>query len=205
MDSRFVIILGMAHSGTTILAKTLCQCPDVYPIVTGKESELYENQELQSRTRGDANYLKEIAARREEKWMLLKRPWAENDPAFFGREFQNARYVICLKNPEDIYHSWSKETALVNNYLQKSRTEQIWTYGRWLLHATAFQWYSNCKNTRILHYDLILNHASHVFSMLSEWLDLGFSFDVSEIQKDVDSKRKLIAESYIKESQCESA
>lgn len=180
-DDRFLIIMGMAHSGTTILAKTLAQCSEIVPYVSGEASVLFENEELVNRNVEDVQRLKDFANSSPAKWIMLKRPWSELAPDFFREHFPRARYLCCLKSPEDQYHSWRKTDSLVSDYMRESLTQQIFYYAKHLLHASSFQWFSGCDNFRMMHYDFLLHHKETAFAELAKWLGLDFKFDVSEI------------------------
>ena len=109
--ARPLIVLGMARSGTTIMARVLASHPDVELYTSGSESRLLECDELRREGRrldADGQRLRAIVDRCGKKYLLLKRPWAEEDPLFFRRFLPDGRYIIMLRPRAEQIAAWRR-------------------------------------------------------------------------------------------------
>lgn len=171
MTNRFIIVLGMAHSGTTIFTKVLSQCPKIQLIVNGTEAPLLENDYLYKR---DPRVLRLLAI--PDKFLLLKRPWMEEFSDFFRRYLPNAHYYIMLKTFEAQSKSWSKPKSLVEAELRESKSVQRARYDKCLNLAQNFP-----LPKRIVHYDYLLTQPKQLFNEINDELGLNHNFNVEEI------------------------
>ena len=175
-NERLIVVLGMAHSGTTSLTYILQQHPETVCCVNGNESRLFENDWLLSEQATPIQaLLKKISKR-----IILKRPWVCVDHAdFLVREMPNAKFVYCYRSFEEMSKSWSKSNSFIYPALRKDLTLQKETYIKCLDRAETF------KNRipffkKIFHPDFVANPK--VTNDLVEWLDLTpFNFNFKEI------------------------
>lgn len=191
-NHRIIIIFGMAHSGTTIFAKTLAQCPQIHPFINGSEAWIFENNQLGSRTDEDASFIQDALLRLpKDHFIMLKRPWAEIDPVFFKKHMPNASFYCFLKSFLDIKNSWSKPTSFVPKPLKIDPTEQSNQYWLHLRAATNFPVILDTKRYQIIEYGYFVSHPENVFKHVCEDLKIKYQFDISEISPLGDVKTAL--------------
>lgn len=177
---RLIIVLGMAHSGTTIITQTLAQHPDVVLGANGGESWLLENDWLPNEdSAAIAKMLDDNPGRR----LLLKRPWNECHHAeWMACEIPFAMFIYCQRECSEIRKSWSKPTSQVDPLL-RDPTQQRRIYDESLQASRDFE---NAVPDffRISHEALLADPAGEI-ARLAGWLGLDsqadFTFDTSAI------------------------
>lgn len=187
-NERLIIILGMAHSGTTILTYVLQQHPDVMCCADGQEAWIMENTWIPSE---QSKPIQEQLDRTNKR-ILLKRPWASTHGGWLKREMPNAKFICCYRNFVDISASWSKPTSFVADSLRNGGKDyQLSFYNEYWRHAINF---SNGVPffRRHYHLDFIANPAK-IMSDICSWLGLRpFIFDVSQVSATKDIKELLL-------------
>jgi hypothetical protein len=188
MNERCIIVLGMAHSATTTFTHILGQHPLIELLVP--HDELLENTFLARRKPEDAQYVKDFCECRPEKFILMKRPQAEVDPAFFAEYFRDAHFYLLQRNRADVIASWSKATSNVGDD-QRKDPERFYD---WLSRAAA-DFPKLAKATRVRridHTDLqTTEKARAIFEQVGEDLRHPYAFDLSEIgQGNIKSKTR---------------
>lgn len=176
-NDRLIVVLGMAHSGTTSLTFVLRQHPETICCVSGRESKLLENDWLLAE---QAEPIQRLLGRYRKR-IILKRPWVEVDHAdFLVREMPTAKFVYCYRDFKDISKSWSKPNSLVDPALRLNLTFQEETYKKCIERSEAL------KNRvpffkKVYHPDFV-SDPKKIMDELSEWLGLfPFVFDTKEI------------------------
>jgi hypothetical protein len=183
-NKRFIIVMGMAHSGTTIFAKTLALCPSFVLCTHGRQSWLLEHDAILSRRTAQVAAL---LKRHTKKRVLLKKPWCEKNGQWFYEQMPNAYYFCLLKSKEDSMKSWSKPGSYVNTEFRKNPELQSRQYDDFAKFATEFP----CKNCMVIKYGRLVKHAPKVFQEAAEFLGVDFKFDTSEIGVNKNVKRSL--------------
>jgi Sulfotransferase family len=184
-NDRLIIVLGMAHSGTTILTYTLQQHPDVVCGTSGPEAWLFENDWLMSE---QTALIQEILDNNLNKKVLLKRPWVCVDHRdYLVREMPNAKFIYCYRDFFDISMSWSKPTSFVGANLRSDSEFQRKTYDETLkageILASKVPFF-----IKIYHKDFV-NHPSRIMRMITEWVGLShFNFDLRFVSYNKDIK-----------------
>jgi hypothetical protein len=178
-DERLIIVIGMAHSGTTILTFLLKQHPDVVCCRNGSENWIFENTWLPSE---QSQPIQHFLWKNPNRRILLKRPWnAVYHGDWMAREMPNARYLNCTRPFEEISKSWAKPTSFVNPELRDA-DEQVHrqVYDACLLAADLFS--KKVKHFRSMPHQDLLDRPQHVMAESTAWLGLQpFWFDVSKV------------------------
>jgi hypothetical protein len=120
-NERLIVVLGMAHSGTTILTYVLKQHPDVLSAVNGPEAWILENDWLRLE---QASPIQDVLCSFPNHRILLKRPWScvwHGD--WMAAEMPNARFLYCQREFGEIAQSWSKPTSFVDGTLRHAATQ----------------------------------------------------------------------------------
>jgi hypothetical protein len=114
-NDRLIIVLGMAHSGTTILAYVLKMHPDIECHINGPEAWLLENEWLKNK---DAEPIQEIL-NNSDKRILLKRPWMEVwNGQWMREEMPDAKFIYCHRDFDAVSVSWTKPTSQIGDDLR---------------------------------------------------------------------------------------
>lgn len=192
-DERLIIVLGMAHSGTTILTYVLNQHPGVSCCINGNEHAIMENDYLLVE---DTVSIQALLNNEPQNRILLKRPWTEVWHAeWLKREMPNARYVYCYRNFEDISTSWSKPGSMVSSDLRDSGLEhQREFYDYCWKQAVDF---SESVPYFYWHYHptFIMENPLKVVSILGNWLGLSrWYYDTSMVNKCINIKDIILRE-----------
>lgn len=178
-NDRLIIILGMAHSGTTILAHVLSQHPDVVLAANGQTAVLLENEWL---VNADPGPIQALLQKHSDKRVLLKRPWNEIRQAeWMAQVMPDARYIYCVREFHAIATSWKKPTSLVEKKLRDCNCRQMAGYFAWCrdkadrFAATVAHCCEHC-------HEAFLADPATIMEDTAAWLGLApFSFDVSQV------------------------
>jgi len=194
METGLVIICGMAHSGTTIVAHILRQHPDFNLITNGLEKNLLENNFLLC---NDIDKIKSLIT--QPYRTILKRPWVEaRHTDWLIKNLPNAYYLYCLKSKDKIFESWSAENSNVNKFIRKySKIEKNKLYDESLQSAMKLK--ENVKNFMIVENDELIINPHKVFRRINKFLNArDFTFDVSDVSATISIKSKLLSGDTIK-------
>ena len=178
-NERLIIVVGMAHSSTTIMTYLLKQHPDVYCHSIGTESWLFESDFL-SNVKSDS--IQNLLDNNLDKRVLLKKPWnTSHHGEWMQREMPDARYLYCLRPFEDITISWSKSDSFMPDELRYcGRDCQKMFYEICLSKDLAFG--ESVSNFRISHYSDFVSNPIHTMNSIGDWLGLSeFKWDVSDV------------------------
>ncbi len=187
ISMKFIIIVGMAHSGTTILTRTLSQHPSIICYRSGNEAWLYENDALAA---GVAAPIFEFAAKQSAPYLLMKRPWVDHRPNFLLANFPDAYYLYTQREKEEIFKSWAKPDSMVDQAARTDRNIQDGKYNDSLEM-------SRCLEARVPHFlrikhEELCYNPDGIFKQITELIGLSyFNFNFVEINKRVDIKRLL--------------
>ncbi len=123
-NERAIIVLGMAHSGTTILTYLLQQHPDVVCVADGSEAWLLENTWL---PHAKTETLQNSLNKHQNKRLILKRPWVERHQGdWLKTELPNAYYIYSQRPLQNIKESWQNpHTSKVKNELKFGTDEFV--------------------------------------------------------------------------------
>lgn len=184
-DNRLIIVLGMAHSGTTVLVHTLLQCPKIVCLQSGTESWVFENKYLLPQFadtfKKEDNPVSEFVAKHPNKFVVLKRPRQENRPDFFKTYMPNAHYFILLRSFDALVKSWSKENSSVSIGLRKASVQQKRLhYHKYLEAANTFASKTGSK-VQLIHHEEMCNNPSDTFAKIAAALGIKFTFDTSDV------------------------
>ena len=176
-NERLIIVLGMAHSGTTILTYILSSHPDVELHTGGPESWLLENDWLLQK---EAKPIEKIL-NSTNKRILLKRPWSEvGDADWFLEEMPNAKFVYCYRDFKDMAISWSKPTSFVAKELRNGGIElQKEFYYSYYNKANEFS--SKIPNFYWHYHPNFVNMPNVIIQRMTRWLGLrrwAFNTDI---------------------------
>lgn len=180
-DERLIIILGMAHSGTTILAYVLKQHPDILCCANGNESNILENDYLVSEDTESIQRLLDTYPQR----ILLKRPWSEVWHAGWLRsEMPNARYIYCYRGFREIAASWAKPGSMVSSDLRGSTLDHRQEYYNYCWDR-AEEFASSVSNFYWhFHPTFVHEHPSKGIIKVANWLELSpWKFDTTMVSK----------------------
>ena len=94
-NEKLIIICGMAHSGTTIVAHVIRQHPDFVLFNNGSMAFILENDFLLN-----ANAQKIESLTQKENRVILKRPWIENNHTdWLIENMPNSYYGLSRQTP----------------------------------------------------------------------------------------------------------
>lgn len=192
MDSgRLIIIGGVAHSGTTILAYVLRQHPSIRCIANGNEAWILENDYLPNE-RGDL--IEKELGRYPHKRLLMKRPWNfvwHSD--WMRTEISNAYFLYCSRDFEGISASWSKPTSLVDDRFRNGGVEvQKQHYDFCTERSESFG--KTMQNFMKIDHKEFVNNPKTMIQNINAWLGLpNFDYNVSQVSFEKNIKDILYA------------
>jgi hypothetical protein len=188
-NERLIIVLGMAHSGTTILTYILQKHPDVVCCTNGSEAWILENTWLPSE---QADPIQQLLDKFPTKRVMLKRPWNEVwHGEWMKREMPNAKFIYCYRNFADISASWCKSNSMIDDSLrnggvdhQKQFYEMCWQRGS--------EFGSTVSNFWQHYHQHFVENPKKVIAETAAWLGLSpYRFDVSLVSKHLNIKDVL--------------
>lgn len=187
MSDRLVIVLGMAHSGTTILTHLLRQHPSLHLCANGGNAWLLENDWLLAKDQCSI-----LNALKQHERVLLKRPWTEYRALDWLIEtFPNAWYIYCYKDCEDIIQSWSRTDTNCEADLRDAPMAEKRAFYEHCRRCAITLW-ENVAHFRVVHHPYLARHPADCMVELRNWLGLSaFIFDVSAVVSGVDIKKVL--------------
>ena len=122
-NEKIILICGMAHSGTTILAHLLRQNKCVFNYSSGVAGWVYETEIILNKNK---KTLENLLILNSDKKVLLKSPWVEfKRTKWMIENIPNAYYICCLKNFEDIKKSWQRKDSQVDQILMNESEEYL--------------------------------------------------------------------------------
>lgn len=187
-NSRLIIICGMAHTGTTIVADVLRQHPDNLIIKNGAMHWLLENDYLlEADTVGIESLLLV-----NKKRIILKRPWVEHlHTEWLISELPNAYYLYCKKNKEKTINSWSRSNSYVESELRNSTLKEKYDYYDDCCRS-ASKLQKNVERFHIVNNEEVIKNPISVFSGINNFLNQEkFDYDLSEISSSKSIKKKF--------------
>jgi hypothetical protein len=189
-NNRLIIVLGMAHSGTTIFTKTLLQCPNVICLRNGPQRWIFENTYIRKRK---TKPIEQFLCEHPHSLVVMKKPWAETHYEFFREKMPEAYFVCMLKSFKAIRRSWSKKTSFVSAGLRNgSEAAQKRHYDKYYNAAMNFPRETGAKRYFKLSYQKLLKNPNETFVKVNRFLDLNFKFDTSEIKPGGNVKKTLL-------------
>lgn len=178
-SERLIVIDGMAHSGTTVLAHVLQQHPGIILCRDGPKRWLLESDMLkQARTGEIASLLAKFPAHR----LLVKAPWTIHCHAdWVLGEIPEASYLYCLKPPEEMLASWARPTAYIESWLRDAVPEEKRRFLDESLRR-AEELGKKLPRFRAVNNADLLRDPAAVIATLVAWLDLPpHRFDLSPV------------------------
>lgn len=189
-NEKLIIICGMAHSGTTIVAHILRQHPDFTLFNNGSMSFILENDFLL-----DANTEKIASLIQKEKRIVLKRPWVENHRTdWLIENMPESYYIYCIKNKESIIKSWSAPGSYVNpKFRNSSYEEKSKSYDT--CYSSAMRLKEKVKNFMIVENEKLISSPRKMFNDINAFLNAkDFTYNLSDVSAANSIKTKLIDE-----------
>ncbi len=176
-NQNLVIICGMAHSGTTVIAHVLRQHPELTLFKNGSMSYILEN-----------DYLLEADERSIEKLLeggdrvILKRPWVEyHQTDWLIHNFPDAYYLYCIKEKERTIKSWSRPNSYVSDEFRSRSYEQLSEVFDHC-YEIAMRIKDNVNHFYTLDNEEVIKNPESIFPSLNQFLNLGeFEYDLSDI------------------------
>lgn len=186
-NDRLIIVLGMAHSGTTILTHILQKHPDVICGTDGAEAWILENIWLPLE---QAEPIQQLLHNFPTKRILLKRPWNEVwHGEWMKREMPNAKFIYCYRSFLEISESWCKPNSMVDAELrdgdhQKQFYEMCW--------ECAGKFGSSVTHYRQHYHPDFVENPEKVIAEMATWLGLSpWMFDVTSVGNHLNIKDVL--------------
>lgn len=177
-NERLIIVLGMAHSGTTIISYILRQHPNVAVATDGNESWILENTSL---PREDNSTIQRLLDTHPQKYVLMKRPWnCVYHTDWMSREMPNAKYIYCQKTFSEINKSWSKRFSFIEDKLKNSSVEEKCKFYNMCL-AKGTELSEKVSYFYKVHYSDFAQNAESIIKDIANWIGLkSFTFDMSK-------------------------
>lgn len=168
-NERLIIVVGMPHSGTTILTHTLRQHRGLICCTNGTEAWLLENTYLPLE---DTHAIQRLLDGSSKRRVLLKRPLNE---VFHGswmrQEMPNAKFIYCYRDFEEIQKSWSGPGSVLENEVKNGSVDyQRETYNTWLKSAEEFG--ASVPYFYKLHHPAFVSNPRKIIEELIVWLSL---------------------------------
>lgn len=191
-NDRLIIVLGMLHSGTTILTHLLRQHPSIVLGQDEPEDERAErNWSLENRwtALGEQAPIQCLLTEHPGKRVLLKQVWYPWwCPQFLLNNAPEARYLYICKEPGQASASWRKPTSLAGDALrlgdESSRSAYYDEY-----QQKADQFGESVAHFRRIRYADLLVSPQGTLQDAIVWAGLEpFEFDVSQVSVDIDIK-----------------
>lgn len=189
-SERLIVVLGMVHSGTTILTHILQQHPSV---TLGLEPGGNEpNWSLENRwtVLGESEPIQDLLKANDR--VLLKSIWYSWwSPDFLVSECQSAKF-LCINKPFGlIRESWTKATSLADDDLRIGGEDfQQKAYDA-ITNASVDFGKKVPAFKQVDYTDLLTNPEATILEV-SNWLGLPqFDFDLSQVSSDIDIKKVL--------------
>ena len=185
-DDRLIVILGMAHSGTTVFTHTLLQCPSIICFACGTESWVFENKYLlpqfASVFEQKDNPVSKFVGDHPNKFVILKRPWQEARPEFFKKHMPNAHYFLLIRSFDALVKSWAKpnSSVMVNLRLASPKVKRV-HYDKYLEAANTFAVKVESKKVLLINYEEMCRDPSKIFADVAIALGINFTFDTSDV------------------------
>lgn len=185
-DDRLIVILGMAHSGTTVFVHTLLQCPSIVCFACGTESWVFENKYLlpqfASVFEQEDNPVLKFVDDHPNKFVILKRPWQEARPEFFKKHMPNARYFLLIRSFDALVKSWAKpnSSVMVNLRLASPEVKKEY-YDKYLEAANTFAAKIESKKVFLISYEEMCRDPSKIFADVATTLGISFTFDTGDV------------------------
>lgn len=177
-----IIILGMAHTGTTALAKYIGSGKHFVNYTNGREAYLMECDELLYRRQNDLVVLQKLVEESGAKRYVFKRPWMEEHWGWFADYFPEAIYFVMYRPFPDVQRSWRKPESLAERGLNTASIESAYlTFDYYWRHAAALV--TNLKNAQFLDYQLFARRPRVVDHLLCERYGITDEFDTSVVRK----------------------
>lgn len=176
-SQNLVIICGMAHTGTTVIAHILRQHPGITLVNNGSMAYILENDYLLD---ADETAIEQLLAHGDR--VLLKRPWVEyHQTDWLIQHFPDAYYIYCLKEKERTIKSWSAPNSYVSEeFRNRSYDEKSKAYDDCFDSAMRLKDGVN-KFISIDNGDVI-EKPKEIFSNINHFLGLNpFEYDLSDI------------------------
>lgn len=188
-NERLIVVLGMAHSGTTILTHLLSQHPAVSLGTGGNEAWLLENDWLPTE---QSEPIQALLEQNPHKRVLLKRPW---NSAFHGdwmrRDMPEARFVYIYKTFDEMSCSWSKPTSLVPALREGGMEKQLEFYQ--MCWENSMQFGNWVERFFMLHHATLVNDPLKIMSNLNRWLELPpFRYNLSDVSQAWNIKDRMV-------------
>lgn len=189
-NERLIVVLGMAHSGTTILTYILKQHPNIFCGTNGMESWIFENDWL---PRENPVPIQELINKYPTKRILIKRPWnCVKHGKWMQDEMPNAKYLYCLRPFEEISVSWSKPTSFIDISLRNSSLEDKKTYYN-MCYEKGIEFGLRVQFFKVINNLDFIKNPEQVISDLSNWLELTpFKFNLSQVSSTKNIKQFLL-------------
>jgi hypothetical protein len=180
-NDRIIVIFGMAHSGTTILAYVMSQHPKIVLHTNGPShgSVVLESYSLHRRHKYDVKLIQQFVAAHPNNYCLFKQPHSEIAPDWFARVMPDAHYYCMMRPFDEIVHSWNRSRRENHLWLRKPHLQKD-VYNLYHKAALEFQEKSGVKHFRIINLPDLRNDPAGVMALVAA--DLGIDkFDTSMI------------------------
>jgi hypothetical protein len=180
-NERLIIVVGMAHSGTTIISYILKQHPNVVVAVDGNESWILENTAL---PKEDNSVIQRLIDSNPKKYILMKRPWnCVYHTDWMSREMHKAKYIYCQKTFSETNKSWSKRLSFIEEKLRNSPTEEKCDFYNMCL-AKGTELSEKVPYFYKVHHSDFSSSPEKIINELAIWIGLKpFKFDLSKVNE----------------------
>jgi hypothetical protein len=189
-NERLIVVVGMAHSGTTILSYVLSQHPDVLPCVNGHQAWIFENTWLPEEK---SEPIQALLNSHPGKRLLLKRPWncVWHGP-WMAREMPDAKFLYCMRSFDELASSWSKPTSFVEDALKQGTREfQKEKYDMYYERAMGFR--RMVKNFHTVYHRRLLAAPKREITDIANWLGLpAYTFELRAVSGSPDKNIKRL-------------
>ena len=183
-SSRLIVIVGLVHSGTTILTHLLSQHSSIELGETGELGWTLEGPALYNE---DTQSIKRMLSDCPDR-LLLKLAWQEGfDISWMVRKIPDAKFLHIVKEFPVMCASWDKPTNLTTYELSHGTREYRKSfYDNGIKHLRVLK---GANSYREVPYVNLLSGPSEELDLVVKWLDLPkFEFNTSLVSPDIDIK-----------------
>jgi len=183
--SKYIFIMGMPRSGTTLLENILIRSESITSLGETKylldkiEQQVANKKLILSEVQQD--YLDKTGRQKtKEEYVIEKLPHNYTIAGIISRIFPESKILILLRNPEStIWSNYTTQFASGNEF-SYSIEKLVKVYNMFLKYVD--HWSNTIENLRIVRYELLVRDPQ-IYSQIFDFLDLEFDQRFLEIEK----------------------
>lgn len=183
--SRAIVVFGLSHSATTVLAYVLSTHPRVRLIADGRHCEVLESDALMQR---DWQAIRAVLLKYPEHRLVFKHPWAQENLSFFAEHMREAKYLYCWREMAEVAKSWRKHKG-PTPYGPPSRSQAVYRLHREL--KERFPEVVKPSGFMVVNHDDLVLKPTETMGRVAAMLRIEPDFDVGIVKPGASWERRL--------------